>query len=217
MMLKALQVTCLISFISSILSIGDVKVIETAKTQFIFNDEPYVLITGANFNPSGNTLKFKNDLIGGNVNYTVLANFDTELKLRLKPGSLWHEPKGTKFPQQLNLIGVNAGDGFYIMGTDGVRVATIYERPTIRESKPVISRTDYVATFELYGTGFPTSSSVNDGSDGVSKRYENKVTLKFHPRMTDGKDFKVEVKDEKTLLVSRFVSLLFVFSLWFGC
>jgi len=63
-----------------------VQVDGTSETQFLYADEPNLVIKGSGFNPIGNLLRFGNNLLGNNVNYTTVSTTETSINLRIVPG-----------------------------------------------------------------------------------------------------------------------------------
>jgi len=178
------------------LDLHGVTVDTTAATQFIYNDDPNVIITGTGFNAQGNTLRFANGMLGKGINYTTISTSETSLSLRLTPGSLWRK-NVENLPGTLTLLAVNAGEGFVAVGptnaAKGRDIATVFERPQVFSSNTRLFRS-HSHELHIRGAGFPKVIS--------------KPKLKFIPDLVEGVDYTINVLDrtemEITLLDQRF-------------
>jgi len=177
------------------LDLHGVTVETTADNQFLYSDDPNLIITGKGFSTSGNTLRFSNGIVGKGVNFTAIANSESSISLRLEPGSLWRK-NAENLPGVLTLLAVNAGAGFVAVGPTNAKkgrdVATIFERPMVYSSNKRIYKSQ---SHELHimGQGFPMVIS--------------KPQLKFLPPLVEGVDYTIVVLDrtdmEITLLDGR--------------
>jgi hypothetical protein len=172
-----------------------VKVDESSETQKIYHDQSSLTIFGSGFNTKGNTLKFKNGIIGKGVNYTVESSSEDQIRLSLKHGSLWRK-NVENLPGYLTLLAVNAGDDFVAIGAQnsqkGRDVAMVFERPQVFSGDVKLYRTH---THELHikGVGFTKVLS--------------SPQIEFNPPLVEGEDYTISVKDrtdmEVTLLDGR--------------
>ena len=174
-----------------------VQVDGTSETQFLYTDEPNLVIKGSGFNPIGNLLRFGNGLLGNNVNYTTVSTTETSINLRIVPGSFWRK-NFANLPGALTLLAVNAGAGFVAVGPlnaqKGKDVAMIFEHPEVHSDNIKIYRT-HSHEFHVSGKGFPELKS------------GYKPSLRFSPALTEGVDYTTRVVDrtdlELTLLDGR--------------
>lgn len=177
------------------LDLHGVTVETTADTQFIYNDDPNLIITGTGFSPTGNTLRFANGIIGKGINYTTVATTETSISLRLEPESHWRK-NVENLPGVLTLLAVNAGAGFVAVGPTNAKkgrdIATVFERPQVFSSNKKLYRTQ-AHELHIMGAGFPKIIA--------------KPLLKFSPALQEGVDYTVSVLDrnelEVTLLATR--------------
>mmetsp|Transcript_19026 Transcript_19026/g.19155 ORF Transcript_19026/g.19155 Transcript_19026/m.19155 type:complete len:925 (-) Transcript_19026:246-3020(-) len=177
------------------LDLHGVTVETTSDTQFIYHDDPNLMISGTGFNPDGNTLRFANGIVGKGVNFTTISASETSLSLRLEPGSTWRK-NVENLPGVLTLLAVNAGAGFVAVGPTNAKkgrdIATVFERPSVYSSNKKLYRTQ---SHELHimGAGFPKILS--------------KVALRFSPALIEGEDYTIDVLDrdelEVTLIAGR--------------
>lgn len=121
----------------------------------IYQSTKELKISGNGF-LSDTKVRFANALRGGGTNFTITNIELMELTLTLEEGSSWRKnPKA--LPGALVLLAANAGAGWVPLGPTtvkaGRKVATVFEDPSVVESKGEIYRTH---THELYvqGTGF---------------------------------------------------------------
>jgi hypothetical protein len=146
----------------------------TIDQQLLYADEPNLIISGSGFNAVGNTLRFSNGLLGGNVNFTTVSTSESSISLRLVPGSFWRK-NFDNLPGALTLLAVNAGQGFVAVGPTnsgkGRDIAMVFERPAIFSDTKKIYRT-HSHEFHIRGTGFPLQST------------SYKPQLKFSPSLT---------------------------------
>jgi hypothetical protein len=170
-----------------------VQVDDTSETQFLYADEPNLVIKGTGFNPIGNLLRFSNGLLGNNVNYTTVSTTETSITLQLVSGSFWRK----HYPGTLTLLAVNAGAGYIATSKNdygGREVAMIFERPDVHFSAVKIHRTQSNSLY-VSGKGFPELKS------------GYKPSLRFSPALTEGIDYTTRVIDrtdlELTLLDRR--------------
>lgn len=172
------------------LDLRGVIVETTSNQQLIYADEPNLIISGAGFNPAGNTLRFTNGLLGKNINFTTVATTDSSISLRLVPGSFWRK-KFENLPGALTLLAVNAGEGFVAVGptnaAKGRDVAMVFERPNVYSDNKKIYRT-HSHELHIKGVGFPTSISTPQ--------------LKFNPPLLAGTDYTVRVIDRTELEIT---------------
>ncbi len=173
----------------------DVTVTATAESQRIYHDTPQVTITGSGFNPKGNNLRFANGLLA-KVNYTVeFPTSETSIRLALKSGSFWRK-NVENLPGYLNLLAVDAGDGFVATGPinsqKGKDIAIVFEHPDVYSSNTKLYRT-HSHEFHIKGVGFTKVLSAPQ--------------LRFTPKLTEGEDYTIRVIDrtdmEITLLDGR--------------
>jgi hypothetical protein len=172
-----------------------VTVEPTSNDQVIYHDEPNLIITGAGFNSMGNTLRFANGILGKGVNYTTTSTSDSQISLRIVPGSHWRK-NVENLPGALTLLAVNAGEGYVALGpinaAKGRDVALVFERPQIYSANTKIYRT-HSHELHIKGTGFPKILS--------------KVKMTFNPPLEEGIDYEINVIDrtemEVTLLDGR--------------
>lgn len=160
-----------------------VRVLDTADTQLIYNDESSIIIKGTGFSPVGNLLRWANGLLGNDVNYTTPINTETQLTLRLSPGSHWRK-NFDNLPGTLTLLAVDAGGGFVAVGPTnsgkGRDIATVFERPAVFSGNPKLFRTQ-AHEVHVAGTGFP---DLNSGF---------KVQLRFNPPLVVDVDYTIRV------------------------
>eukprot|EP00607_Mallomonas_marina_P009587 CAMPEP_0182420276 /NCGR_PEP_ID=MMETSP1167-20130531/4954_1 /TAXON_ID=2988 /ORGANISM="Mallomonas Sp, Strain CCMP3275" /LENGTH=924 /DNA_ID=CAMNT_0024596015 /DNA_START=81 /DNA_END=2855 /DNA_ORIENTATION=- len=182
----------LVAEVQADLDLHGVTVETSADKQYVYHDDPTIVVKGAGFSPSGNVLRFANGIVGRGVNFTAIETTETSLTLRLEPGSSWRK-NVDNLPGVLTLLAVNAGAGFVAVGPTNAKkgrdVATIFERPTVYSSNKKLYRTQ---SHELHirGEGFPLILS--------------KVQLKFLPPLTEGIDYEVHVmgRDEIELTLN---------------
>eukprot|EP01040_Poterioochromonas_malhamensis_P014061 gene14061-15536_t len=164
----------------------------TIDRQLIYADTPNLVITGFRFNPSGNSFRFENGLIGGGLNFTTVSTSDSRISLRLVHGSLWRKDL-ENLPGPLTVLAMNVGQGFVPVGPQnsdkGRDVALVFERPNIFPDDKSIYRTQ-TQEFHIKGTGFPAMLS------------SYKPMLKFYPPLTEGKDYALRVVNRTDLEVT---------------
>mmetsp|Transcript_16378 Transcript_16378/g.15700 ORF Transcript_16378/g.15700 Transcript_16378/m.15700 type:complete len:936 (-) Transcript_16378:423-3230(-) len=172
------------------LDLHGVTVVTTATEQVIYHDETNIMVTGAGFNPQGNTLRFANGILGKGVNFTTTAITETSVSLRIVPGSLWRK-NVENLPGYLTLLAVNAGEGFVAVGptnaAKGRDIATVFERPDIHSSNTKLYRT-HSHELHIKGEGFTKVLS--------------KPQLKFTPALIEDTDYSIEVIDRTELVVT---------------
>jgi hypothetical protein len=139
----------------------DISVTDTSSAQFIYHDEPSLVIKGSGFNPAGgNKLSFSNAILGRGVNYTVDHSSATELHLTLTPGQFWRR-NGENLPGYLTVLAVdsNLGGGFVSVGPinagKGKDVATVFERPQVFSNSSLKIFRTHSHSLTIRGTGFP--------------------------------------------------------------
>jgi hypothetical protein len=170
-----------VAVVQANLDLHGVTVETTAAKQLLYHDDPTLVITGEGFNPQGNTLRFSNGILGKSVNYSSTSFTETSIKLKLQHFSSWRKNMDN-LPGVLNLLAVNAGEGFVAVGPRntgiGRDVATIFERPDVHSNNTKLYRTQ---SHELHisGTGFP--------------RTKGKVLLKFNPPLIENTDYTIRV------------------------
>ena len=156
----------------------------------IYHDEPHILISGAGFNPLGNTLRFANGILGKGVNFTTISTTESQISLRIVPGSHWRK-NVENLPGFLTLLAVNAGEGFVAVGptnaAKGRDVATVFERPAVYSGNTKLCRT-HSHELHLKGTGFTKVLS--------------KPKLTFTPALVEGTDYIITVIDRNELEVT---------------
>lgn len=169
-----------------------VTVEPSANQQLVYADEPNLMVSGSGFNPVGNTLRFANGLLGGNVNYTTVTTNENSISLRLVPGSFWRK-NFENLPGPLTLLAVNAGQGFVAVGPTnagkGRDVAMVFERPVVFSDSKKIYRT-HSHEIHVKGTGFPESST------------SYKPQLKFSPALVEGTDYSLRVVSRNDLEIT---------------
>mmetsp|Transcript_26878 Transcript_26878/g.53813 ORF Transcript_26878/g.53813 Transcript_26878/m.53813 type:complete len:959 (-) Transcript_26878:135-3011(-) len=161
----------------------NVSVEDTADTQLVYTDDPYVFVHGSNFNEVGNLLRFANGILGNDVNYTTITQSTSTLKLHLSANSHWRKNMDN-LPGTLTLLAVNAGGGYVAVGPlnsgKGRDIATVFERPNVYSNNARIYRT-HSHELHVQGTGFPSLVS------GF------KPQLRFSPVLTEGLDYTLRV------------------------
>jgi len=173
------------------LDLHGVTVETSAPTQYLYHDDPTLVIKGAGFSTTTpNLLRFSNGIVGKGVNFTVFDNSETSLSLRLEPGSFWRR-NVENLPGVLTLLAVNAGEGYVAVGPTNAKkgrdVATIFERPSVFSSNKRLYRTQS-HEFHLMGTGFPKILS--------------KPQLRFLPPLVEGTDYTINVLDRTELEIT---------------
>ena len=170
-----------VAVVQANLDLHGVTVENTAASQLLYHDDPNLRITGAGFNTQGNTLRFSNGILGKNVNYSSQSMTETSIMLKLTHGSSWRKNM-ENLPGVLNLLAVNAGEGFIAVGPQntgkGRDVATIFERPDVHSNNTRL----YISQsheLHIYGKGFPKT--------------KGKVSLKFNPPLTEDVDYTIRV------------------------
>lgn len=172
------------------LDLHGVTVETTSDTQYLYNDDPNLVVTGTGFNKLGNTLRWANGILGKGVNYTTLTTTETSISLRLEPGSGWRK-NVDNLPGVLTLLAVNAGEGFVAVGptnaAKGRDIALIFERPQVFSANTKLYRTQ---SHELHikGAGF----TAKFGSPKV----------KFDPELVEGTDYTIKVVDRTDMEVT---------------
>mmetsp|Transcript_24788 Transcript_24788/g.55023 ORF Transcript_24788/g.55023 Transcript_24788/m.55023 type:complete len:934 (+) Transcript_24788:158-2959(+) len=168
--------------VESNLDMHSVTVTDTASSQLVYDEDPLITVYGSGFNTIGNALRWSNNLLGNNVNYSTLSTADSAISLHLSPGSLWRA-NPENLPGTLTLLAVNAGGGYVAVGPmnagKGRDVAMIFERPDVDASAFKLFRT-HSHEVHLTGTGFPPATS------GFRPQ------LRFHPQL-DEDDYTVIV------------------------
>jgi hypothetical protein len=173
------------------LDLHTVGVDTTVNSQLVYADEPNIMISGDGFNPVGNTLRWSNGILGGGINYTTVSTSESQISVRLVPGSYWRR-NFENLPGPLTLLAVNAGEGFVSVGPTnsgkGRDVAMIFERPKVFSDNKKIYRTQ---SHEIHvtGSGFP--------DPGTSYR----PLLKFNPAM-DEDDYSLRVVSRTDLEIT---------------
>ena len=177
------------------LELHGVTVQTTADTQYIYHDDPNLIISGSGFSTERNVLRFSNGILDQGVDFTAIQNTDTSISLRLEPGSSWRK-NVENLPGVLTLLAVNVGVGFVAVGPTNAKkgrdVATVFERPQVFSSHKRVYRTQ---SHELHimGAGFPKILA--------------KPALRFSPALTEDVDYSISVLDrdelEVTLLAGR--------------
>ena len=167
-----------------------VTVQSSADQQIIYHDEPNLVVYGEGFNPSGNTLRFANGILGNNINYTTVSTSETSISLRLQGGSHWRK-NVENLPGYLTLLAVNAGEGYVAVGPNnagkGRDIATVFERPKIYSSNTKLYRT-HSHELHIKGEGFPKVLA--------------KPKLVFSPPLVEGEDYTVTVLDRTELEIT---------------
>jgi hypothetical protein len=169
----------------------DLGVDTTVNSQLVYADEPNIMISGDGFNPVGNTLRWSNGILGGGINYTTVSTSESQIFIRLVPGSYWRR-NFENLPGPLTLLAVNVGEGFVSVGPTnsgkGRDVALIFERPKVFSDNKKIYRTQ---SHEIHvtGSGFP--------DPGTSYR----PLLKFNPAM-DEADYSLRVVSRTDLEIT---------------
>ena len=170
-----------------------VRVDDTSMTQFLYADEPILVIKGFGVNPVF-PLRFSNGLLGNNVDYTTLLSTETTTTLRLTPGSFWRKDFAN-LPGALTLDAVNGDCGIGpLYPQKNNKIAMIFEHPEVHSDNIQIFRTQS-HEFHVSGKGFPLPTS------------GYKPSLRFSPALTEGIDYTARVVDrthlELTLLDGR--------------
>jgi len=148
------------------------------------------MVSGEGFNPSGNTLRFANGILGNNINYTTVSTSETSISLRLQGGSHWRK-NVENLPGYLTLLAVNAGEGYVAVGPNnagkGRDIATVFERPKIYSSNTKLYRT-HSHELHIKGEGFPKVLA--------------KPKLVFSPALVEGDDYTITVLDRTELEIT---------------
>jgi hypothetical protein len=174
-----------------------VSVANTADKQLLYHDEPNLYIKGSGFNEVGNLLRWANNLLGNNVNYTTISQSEDTINLRLVPGSFWRK-NVANLPGSLTLVAVNAGAGFVAVGptnsAKGRDIAMIFERPEVHSDQKKVYRT-HSHELHITGVGFPELET------------GHRAALKFSPPLIEDIDYTTRVVSrtelELTLLDGR--------------
>ena len=172
------------------LDLHDVSVQATATEQLIYHDDPRIYIKGSGFNPSGNTLRFANGLLGKGLNYTTKSTTEQLVTLTLVPGSHWRK-NVENLPGYLTLLAVNAGEGFVAVGptnaAKGKDIATVFERPDVFSSQTKLFKT-HSHELHINGIGFTKVLS--------------QTQLRFSPPLEEGVDYTLKTIDRTNLEVT---------------
>ena len=172
------------------LDLHTITVQATATEQVIYNDDSRITIKGSGFNPSGNTLRFANGILGKGLNYTTKSTTDETITLTLVPGSHWRK-NVENLPGYLTLLAVNAGEGFVAVGPmnsgKGKDIATVFERPDVYSSQTKLFKTH---SHELHITGIGFTNVLSQ------------TQLKFEPPLTEGDDYTLKVIDRTNLEIT---------------
>eukprot|EP01040_Poterioochromonas_malhamensis_P015713 gene15713-17642_t len=170
-----------------------ITVDKTLDHQFIYVDEPNVVVTGSGFHSDGNVLRFTNGLLGSGVNFTMSSS-DSMITLYLVPGSLWRKDF-ENLPCPLTVLAVNVGSGYVAVGHTNPRrgrgsdIAMVFERPKVFPNHKSIHRT-HSRELHIKGTGFPETTSAFI------------PMLKFSPPLIEGVDYALRVVNRTDLKVT---------------
>lgn len=172
------------------LDLHEVSVQASATEQLVYHDDPRIYIKGSGFNPSGNTLRFANGLLGKGLNYTTKSTTDQLITLTLVPGSHWRK-NVENLPGYLTLLAVNAGEGFVAVGptnaAKGKDIATVFERPDVFSSQTKLFKT-HSHELHINGVGFTKVLS--------------QTQLKFDPPLEEGVDYTLKTVDRTNLEIT---------------
>jgi len=160
-----------------------VTVESTVDEQLLYANDADIKIKGSGFNPVGNLLRFSNNLLGNNVNYTTVSQDEDSIVLRLVPGSLWRK-NYENLPGALTILAINAGQGYVATGPTNAQkgrdIAMIFEPPQVFSSNKKIYKT-HSHELHIKGAGFPIKASIS------------RPQLKFSPPLVEETDYSIRV------------------------
>ena len=141
-------------------------------------------------------MRWGNGLLGRGVNYTTSEFDDNHVELVLKPGSVWRR-NGANLPAPLTLLAADVGSGLVAMGATearkGVRVATIFESPSVTPNPLTSLFRTHSAQLWITGVGFTRA--------GATLGVGGEFTLDFEPPLQVGTDYMLTVFNRTHALV----------------